>query len=148
MNVSLGESDLDTGLAEFSIEGLVELMPCLQEVVDAGDEDTKLELQRAITESHKQHLRLRLVEHMFILLGNPEEEFLSQANLKTVEGLAELAKEKDITMPQLALAWLLSHSQVPSVIAGVTKMEHLEDNVKAAQVTLTEEDLKGIDEMV
>ena len=49
---------------------------------------------------------------------------------------------------QLAIAWLLANEQVPSVIAGVTEMGHLEDNVNAAGVELTDNDMARIDEIV
>ncbi len=80
-----------------------------------------------------------------IIDDGTQEEFLTEANLRAVEGLIGMADDKGISLAQLAIAWLLRGPKVPSVIAGVTKMEHLEDNVKAAQVELTEEDLKRID---
>jgi len=81
-----------------------------------------------------------------IIDDGTQEEFLTERNLNAVEGLVEIAEDKGVTLAQLALAWLLAHPQVPSVIAGVTKMAHLEDNVKAVKVELTEMDLKRIDE--
>lgn len=77
-----------------------------------------------------------------------QDEFLTDANLTAVEGLIEVAEEKGISLPQLAIAWLLSNTNVPSVIAGVSKMTQLEDNVKAAQVELAEEQLTRIDEIL
>ena len=67
--------------------------------------------------------------------------------LELVERLDAIAKRKGCSMAQLSIAWLLSHKIVSSVIAGVTKMEHIEDNAKAPDVELTEEDLKEIDEI-
>ena len=73
------------------------------------------------------------------------DEWLTERNLNILEALAGLVQEKGITMAQLAIAWLLAQPGVASVIAGVTRMEHLEDNVKAAQVDLSEDDLKRIE---
>lgn len=68
-------------------------------------------------------------------------------NLDLVERLDAIAERKGCSMAQLAIAWLLSHDVVSSVIAGVTKMEQLEDNAKAPSVELTREDLKELDEV-
>jgi len=74
--------------------------------------------------------------------------WLSDRNLNVVEGLIPIAEEKGCTLAQLAIAWLLSRDQVASVIAGVTRMEHLEDNAQAHQVELTDEDLQRIESVL
>ncbi|MFW5777381.1 MAG: aldo/keto reductase [Spirochaetota bacterium] len=43
------------------------------------------------------------------------------------------------------LAWLLSRDEVPSVIAGVTKMEQLDDNAKATAIELTDDELARLE---
>jgi len=73
--------------------------------------------------------------------------FLTERNLDLVEGLAAIAERKGCSMAQLAIAWLLSHDVVPSVIAGVTKMEQLENNAGAPGVTFTPEELEEIDRL-
>jgi len=73
--------------------------------------------------------------------------FLTDRNLALVEGLNAVAGRKGCSMAQLAIAWLLSHEVVSSVIAGVTKIEHLEDNAGAISVELTKEDLEEIDKL-
>ncbi len=78
--------------------------------------------------------------------GNWKDMFLTERNLDLVEKLAEIAESKGCSIAQLAIAWLLSHEVVPSVIAGVTKIEQLEDNAKACTVELSAEELKVIDE--
>ena len=60
----------------------------------------------------------------------------------------EVAESKGISLAQLAIAWLLANEQVPSVIAGVTEMGHLEDNVNASGVELTGHDMARIDKIV
>jgi aryl-alcohol dehydrogenase-like predicted oxidoreductase len=79
-----------------------------------------------------------------ILDDGTQEEFLTEANLDKIEGLAGVAEAKGISMAQLAIAWMLANEQIPSVIAGVTKMEQLEDNVKAATVELSGGELDEI----
>lgn len=73
------------------------------------------------------------------------DEFLTNRNLELVEELEAFASRKGCTLAQLAIAWLLSHAVVCSVITGVTKLDHLLDNVKAPSVTLTEEELVELD---
>lgn len=83
-----------------------------------------------------------------IIYGGAQERFLTDYNLRVVEMLGEFVKEKGINMSQLAIAWLLSHEQVSSVITGVTKMEHIEDNAKAVKVELTQDDLDKIERIL
>ena len=74
-------------------------------------------------------------------------EFLSARNLEWVEKLDAIAKGKGCTLAQLAIAWLLSHEVVCSAIAGVTRMEHLEENARATSVSLSAEELQQIDQL-
>jgi aryl-alcohol dehydrogenase-like predicted oxidoreductase len=71
--------------------------------------------------------------------------FLTERNLALVENLLAIAERKGCTLAQLSIAWLLSHDAVPSVIAGATRMEQLEENVGAPAVKLAAEDLEEID---
>jgi aryl-alcohol dehydrogenase-like predicted oxidoreductase len=71
--------------------------------------------------------------------------FLTKRNLDIVEALLPIAEGKGVSLAQLAIAWLLAKPQVASVIAGVTRMDQLEDNAKAHQVALSEEDMKRIE---
>ena len=75
------------------------------------------------------------------------DEFLTERNLDLVEKLILFAEEKKCTLAQLAIAWLLSQDVICSVIAGVTSMEHLEDNVKSVDVILTSDDLEKLDKL-
>jgi aryl-alcohol dehydrogenase-like predicted oxidoreductase len=54
-----------------------------------------------------------------------------------VEVLDRIAKERNSSLPQVALAWLLAQPGVTSVIIGANKMSQLEDNLKAADLELT-----------
>ena len=81
-----------------------------------------------------------------IIDDGTKDEFLTEANLDAVENLVGIAEAKGVSLAQLAIAWMLAQPNIPSVIAGVTKMEQLEDNVKAATVKLSDSDLKEIEE--
>ena len=49
-----------------------------------------------------------------------------------IEALTELAESDGVTLLDFAFGWLLSKSYIASVIAGATRVEHIESNVKAA----------------
>ena len=67
-------------------------------------------------------------------------------NLGLVEKVKEIANEKDVTPGQLALAWLLHQGEDIVPIPGTKRRKYLEENAAAVEVTLTEEDLRRIDE--
>ncbi|BDZ52152.1 oxidoreductase [Frondihabitans sucicola] len=54
--------------------------------------------------------------------------------------LTELAQKKNATPAQLALAWLLKRSPVMLPIPGTSTVEHLEDNMRGAQIELTDDE--------
>src|SRR4051812_665378 len=69
-----------------------------------------------------------------------------EANFKVVDFLKNLAARKGITSAQIALAWLLAQKPWIVPIPGGTKVAHLDDNLRAADVKLTASDLKEIDD--
>jgi len=69
-----------------------------------------------------------------------------EANFKVVDFLNALAAGKKITPAQIVLAWLLAQKPWVVPIPGGTKLEHLDDNLPAADLRLTSEDLREIDE--
>ena len=68
-------------------------------------------------------------------------------NLKLVEKLEEIAAEKNITASQLALAWVLANGDDIAPIPGTKRVKYLEQNAAAADVILSPEDLRKIDEV-
>lgn len=58
--------------------------------------------------------------------------------------LDEAASRHDTTPAQLALAWLLHRSQVMLPIPGTSKVDHLEDNMKAATLELSEDEVAAL----
>jgi len=68
-----------------------------------------------------------------------------ESNFKVVDFLKSLAARKGITPAQIALAWLLAQKPWIVPIPGATKVQHLDDNLAAADVSLTPEDLREID---
>lgn len=75
-----------------------------------------------------------------------EPENLDQ-NMKVVERLKEIAHEKNITPSQLALAWVLAQSDDMVPIPGTKRRKYLEENLAAANVTLSKSDLARIEDV-
>jgi aryl-alcohol dehydrogenase-like predicted oxidoreductase len=78
---------------------------------------------------------------------NPRfEEGNIERNLELVDRVAEIAGEKNVTPAQLALAWVLAQGDGVVPIPGTTRIAHLEQNLVALEVELTEDELARIDE--
>lgn len=71
-----------------------------------------------------------------------------KANQALVDLLGRIAKEKNATNAQIALAWLLAQKPWIVPIPGTTKVHRLEENVGAADIQLNDNDLKEINEAV
>ena len=71
-----------------------------------------------------------------------------KANQAVVDLLGEIAGEKRATAAQVALAWLLAQKPWIVPIPGTTKLHRLEENLGAAALELTPEDLRDIDSAV
>jgi aryl-alcohol dehydrogenase-like predicted oxidoreductase len=74
--------------------------------------------------------------------------FMTDATLAAVQRLRPIAEELGLTMPQLALAWVLRQPNLASAIIGATKPGQVFDNAAASGVELSEETLAAIDEAV
>ena len=68
-----------------------------------------------------------------------------QANLALVDLLRSVAERKGATPARIALAWLLAQKPWIVPIPGTTKLHRLEENIGAATVELTDDDLRAID---
>jgi len=68
-----------------------------------------------------------------------------KANQALVDLLGEVGRRKHATPAQIALAWLLAQKPWIVPIPGTTKLSRLEENIGAAAIQLTPDDLRGID---
>jgi aryl-alcohol dehydrogenase-like predicted oxidoreductase len=75
------------------------------------------------------------------------ERYLTPANWTIVERLEDFCARRGHNLLELAFSWLLARRPVASVIAGATKPEQVEQNVKAAGWALTADDLAEIDRL-
>jgi aryl-alcohol dehydrogenase-like predicted oxidoreductase len=73
-------------------------------------------------------------------------EYLEEDVLERVQRLRPIADGLGLTMPQLALAWILREPNVASAIVGASRPEQLEDNAAASGVRLDDETLRAIED--
>ena len=73
------------------------------------------------------------------------DRYLTERNWTIAERLGDFATERGRTMLELAFSWLLAQNPVTSVIAGATRPEQLEQNVKAGSWKLSAEELAAVD---
>jgi aryl-alcohol dehydrogenase-like predicted oxidoreductase len=71
-----------------------------------------------------------------------------KANQALVDAVGRIAAQKKVTQAQIALAWILAQKPWIVPIPGTTKLHRLEENIGAAQVELSAEDLRAIDAAV
>ena len=69
-----------------------------------------------------------------------------KANQALIDLLGRIAKSKNATPAQVALAWLLAQGSWMVPIPGTTKLNRLEENIGGVSLQLTPEDLRGMDE--
>lgn len=71
-----------------------------------------------------------------------------KANLALVKAIDSIASAKKVTKAQIALAWLLAQKPWIVPIPGTTKLHRLEENLAAADVVLTTDELRQIDDAI
>ena len=74
--------------------------------------------------------------------------FLRDEVLTAVQNLKPIADEHDLTLAQLAIAWVLANDNVAAALIGASRPEQVRDNVKASGVKLSAETLTSIDEVL
>jgi aryl-alcohol dehydrogenase-like predicted oxidoreductase len=79
-------------------------------------------------------------------MGRFMGEWLRDDVLEAVQRLGAIAEGAGLTLPQLALAWVLREPNVASAIVGASRPEQVEQNASAAGITLSEDTLRAVDE--
>jgi aryl-alcohol dehydrogenase-like predicted oxidoreductase len=84
-----------------------------------------------------------------IRLGMPrfQKEHFAK-NLPLRDGVSAVAREEGCTMAQAALAWVLAQGEHIIPIPGTTRLDHLEENVRAAQVHLSPAAIAKLDALI
>ena len=70
-----------------------------------------------------------------------------ERNIDAVDALERFASERGSSVAQLAVAWTLHNAAVDTAIVGVRKPDHIEGTAPAAEIDLSEDDLRQIDEI-
>jgi aryl-alcohol dehydrogenase-like predicted oxidoreductase len=81
-------------------------------------------------------------------MGGFMNRFLTEEILTAVERLKPIAAAENLSMAQLALAWVLRDERVSSAIIGASRPEQIDDNAAASGVILSAETLAAIDEII
>src|SRR6476646_90930 len=76
------------------------------------------------------------------------KRFMTDEVLTRVQALAPIAKQLDLTMAQLAVAWVLQNDNVSAALVGASRPEQVHENVKASGVKIPAEVLRQIDEVL
>jgi 1-deoxyxylulose-5-phosphate synthase len=72
---------------------------------------------------------------------------ITEPVLDALDALAVLANEKGVSVAQLAVAWVLAQPVITAPIVGATRAEQLDETLAAADLTLSEQDLRRCDEV-
>jgi aryl-alcohol dehydrogenase-like predicted oxidoreductase len=110
-------------------------------------------------EAAREHFEVTTVQNLYNLTERKSEDVLDYCEANDIGFIpwfplaagtlaepggpvAEIAEEHGATTGQVALAWLLARSPVMLPIPGTSSVEHLEENVAAAELELTDEEIR------
>jgi aryl-alcohol dehydrogenase-like predicted oxidoreductase len=96
--------------------------------------------------SHERLANLPADDHRRTNPDFTEPKF--SATLELVEKLKPVAEKNNITLAQLAIAWVLRRAEVASAIVGVRKPGQIEETYKASDIDLRPEDVKNIEKLL
>jgi aryl-alcohol dehydrogenase (NADP+) len=72
--------------------------------------------------------------------------YYQASDFAVVDRLSEIAKKRNLSNAQIALAWILQQPGVTAPVIGASKMKHLDEAIAALGVKLTDEELKALNE--
>jgi aryl-alcohol dehydrogenase-like predicted oxidoreductase len=78
--------------------------------------------------------------------GMAKGMYHQKVDFDVAERLAEVAANRGVPAMQMALAWVLSKPGISAPIIGASKMHHLEEAVKALEITLTDDEIAQLEE--
>jgi aryl-alcohol dehydrogenase-like predicted oxidoreductase len=87
-------------------------------------------------------------EQMNVFMESAGRHYRSDFLLRAVAQLKPIAADLGLTMPQLALAWILRRPEISSAIIGASRPEQIADNVRAVGVKLPTDALERIDQAI
>jgi len=80
-------------------------------------------------------------------MGRFGERYMTEENWRIVEALSAFAKSKGHSILELAFAWLIANPTLSSVIAGATRPEQVEQNIRAASWKLSQADVAEVNRL-
>ncbi len=75
-----------------------------------------------------------------------QELYYRDADFVVADRVQEIAGQRGISGPQIALAWVLHKPYVTAPIIGATRMEHLEQSIAALDITLSDAEIRRLEE--
>jgi 1-deoxyxylulose-5-phosphate synthase len=75
-----------------------------------------------------------------------DQRYNTEADFQVADRVAEVAAARGVPPAQVALAWLLSRPGVTAPIVGATRLGHIADALDAERLTLTAEEVRGLEE--
>jgi pyridoxine 4-dehydrogenase len=126
------------GLSEVSVDDLVEA----QQTAEIVSVQNLYNLAKRVAEPLLDHA----TEHGIAFI--PWFPLATGGLAKEGGKLDELARKHHASPSQLALAWLLHRSPVMVPIPGTSSVDHLEDNMKAADIELTADEVQELEQAV
>jgi aryl-alcohol dehydrogenase-like predicted oxidoreductase len=100
-----------------------------------------------LTGKYQQHVPLPAGTRFAGNVPGGKDAFLNVRNWRIVEALSDFAAKRGHTLLELAMSWLASRPYVPSIIAGATRPEQVEQNIAAVNWVLSDADLAEIDRL-
>ncbi|HMB21876.1 MAG TPA: aldo/keto reductase [Anaerolineales bacterium] len=72
--------------------------------------------------------------------------YFREEDFTVAEHVTEMARERNVSGSQIALAWILSKPYIISPIIGATKLDHLEQSLAALEIRLSDEEIRQLEE--
>jgi pyridoxine 4-dehydrogenase len=91
----------------------------------------------------EDELEYCLEQNIAFIPWNP----LNAGNIQALEVLKKIADKHQSSAHQIALSWLLHHAPNILLIPGTSKVKHLEENYKAASISLSDEDMQALNKL-
>ena len=136
-----GEGKLDLiGVSNVSLEGLRDA----SKMVEIAEVQNEFSVINRSDEATLDYCREHAIAYVpFFPLGSAFTG--GPRKLAEDEAVSAIAAKRDVAPAQVALAWLLHHYERMLLIPGTASIEHLEENLAAADVELDDEDMERLD---
>jgi aryl-alcohol dehydrogenase-like predicted oxidoreductase len=100
-----------------------------------------------LTGKYKQHAPLPPGTRFAGNVPRGTDAFMNARNWRIVDTLSDFAARRGHTLLELAMSWLASRPYVPSIIAGATRPEQIEQNIAAVSWVLSDAELAEVDSL-